>query len=441
MEDPHARNMDAHTPSEVSATDPVCGMSVNVGTAKHIAVHQGETYYFCAAGCKAKFQANPSKYLAEGVRQAEPTIAGSLYTCPMHPEIQRQGSGTCPICGMALEPVIVTADGRPNHELAGMTRRFWIGLALTAPVFTLEMGGHLTGLTMTLGKQLSNWLQLMLATPVVLWAGWPFFARGWQSLKTRNLNMFTLIAMGTGVSWLYSVTATVAPDIFPTAFRQMDGSVSVYFEAASVITALVLLGQVLELRAREQTSGAIRSLLNLTPKTARRIAPDGSEEEAPLELVAIGDFLRVRPGEKVPVDGVVIEGHSAADESMVTGESLPVSKEAGSKVIGGTMNASGGFVMQAQKIGSETRWWPRPSAAARRSSAWPTKCPAGSCRRSSPPPRWRLCPGPCGGRSRAFPMASSRPWPSSSSPVPARSALRRRCRSWSEWGAAPRRAC
>ena len=272
----------------------------------------------------------------------------------MHPEIRQVGPGSCPICGMALEPLTVTAESGPNHELIDMTRRFWIGLVLAVPVVVLEMGGHITGLTMMLGQQLSNWLQLLLATPVVVWAGWPFFVRGWQSLVTRNLNMFTLIALGTGVAWVYSVVATFAPQIFPAAFRQMDGSVSVYFEAAAVITVLVLLGQVLELRARDRTSGAIKALLGLAPKTARRIGADGNDEDVALEHVAVGDLLRVRPGEKVPVDGGITEGRSSLDESMVTGESMPVTKEAGAKVIGGTLNASGGFVMRAEKIGSET---------------------------------------------------------------------------------------
>ena len=242
----------------------------------------------------------------------------------------------------------------PSHELVDMTRRFWIGLVLALPVVALEMGGHFTGLHMLLGKQTGNWLQLLLATPVVLWAGWPFFVRGWQSLITRNLNMFTLIALGTGVAWVYSVIATFAPQIFPAAFRETDGSVAVYFEAAAVITVLVLLGQVLELRARDQTSGAIKALLDLAPKTARRIGDDGKDEDIALEHIAVGDQLRVRPGEKVPVDGVITEGRSSLDESMVTGESMPVTKEVGGKVIGGTMNASGSFVMQAEKVGSDT---------------------------------------------------------------------------------------
>ena len=272
----------------------------------------------------------------------------------MHPQIRQVGPGFCPICGMALEPVLATAEAGPSHELQDMTRRFWIGLVLSIPVVAVEMGGHLTGLRHYLGQQPSNWLQLLFATPVVLWAGWPFFVRAWKSVLTRNLNMFTLIAMGTGVAWLYSVIATLAPGIFPVAFQGIDGSVSVYFEAAAVITVLVLLGQVLELRARETTGGAIRALLDLAPKTARRIVPDGSEEEVPLETVAVGDRLRVRPGEKVPVDGVVREGRGAIDESMVTGESMPVTKTVGAKVIGGTMNQSGALIIVAEKVGRDT---------------------------------------------------------------------------------------
>jgi len=272
----------------------------------------------------------------------------------MHPDVRQVGPGSCPICGMALEPVLVSLEATPNHELIDMTRRFWIGLVLCVPVVALEMGGHLLGLDHLVPRQASNWVQMLLATPVVLWAGWPFFVRGWQSLVTRNLNMFTLIAMGTGVAWLYSVVATLAPGMFPPAFRGHDGSVAVYFEAAAVITVLVLLGQVLELRARESTSGAIRALLDLAPKTARRIRSDGTEEEVQLDTIHVGDRLRVRPGEKVPVDGAVLEGRSAVDESMVTGESMPVTKEAGTPVIGGTMNRSGALVIEARKVGRET---------------------------------------------------------------------------------------
>jgi Cu+-exporting ATPase len=343
-----------HIDNPAHAVDPVCGMSVDPLTAKHQTIFQGKKYYFCSAGCKTKFVANPSQYLDGAIETASPVAKDTVYTCPMHPEIRQNGPGTCPICGMALEPVTVTADSGPNLELIDMTRRFWAGLVLASPVIALEMGGHFTGLHMLLGKQLSNWIQFGLATPVVLWAGWPFFVRGWQSLLTRNLNMFTLIAMGTGVAWIYSVIATFMPNIFPQTFRENDGSVAVYFEAAAVITVLVLLGQVLELRARERTSGAIRALLGLAPKTAHLIDADGNEKEIALEAISIGNLLRVRPGEKVPVDGEIVEGRSSLDESLVTGESLPVDKEVGAKVIGGTLNASGSFIMRAEKVGSET---------------------------------------------------------------------------------------
>ncbi|WP_018237979.1 copper-translocating P-type ATPase [Ensifer sp. BR816] len=272
----------------------------------------------------------------------------------MHPQVRQIGPGNCPICGMALEPEVVTAETGPSPEFVDMRRRFWIGLALTIPVLILEMGGHLVDLHMLLSPRTSNWLQLVFATPVVLWAGAPFFERAWQSLVTRHLNMFTLIAMGTGAAWIYSVVATLAPGLFPTALRSPDDSVPVYFEAAAVITVLVLLGQVLELRAREQTGGAIRALLDLAPKTARRVRGDGTDEDVPLEAVAVGDRLRVRPGEKVPVDGVLVEGRSSVDESMITGESMPVTKETGANLIGGTMNKTGGFVMEAGKVGRDT---------------------------------------------------------------------------------------
>ena len=335
--------------------DPVCGMMVDPHTTQHRAQYEGKPYYFCSSGCQSKFMAEPAKYVEPASeRKAEPVPEGTIYTCPMHSQIRQVGPGSCPICGMALEPVLATAETGPSHELVDMTRRFWIGLALSLPVVALEMGGHLTGLGHYIGQQTSNWVQMLLATPVVLWAGWPFFVRAWQSLVTRNLNMFTLIAMGTGVAWIYSMVATLAPDVFPAAFRGHDGSVAVYFEAAAVITVLVLLGQVLELRARETTSGAIRALLDLAPKTARRIMPDGTEQEVQLDTVQVGDRLRVRPGEKVPVDGVVLEGRSAVDESMVTGESMPVTKEVGATVIGGTMNQSGGLVIEAQKVGRDT---------------------------------------------------------------------------------------
>ncbi|MDR6952902.1 Cu+-exporting ATPase [Ancylobacter sp. 3268] len=336
------------------AKDPVCGMDVDPHTATLKADHNGLTYYFCSAGCRTKFIADPAKYLGDRA-PAEPVPEGTEYTCPMHPEIRQIGPGSCPICGMALEPVLVSLDDGPNHELIDMTRRFWIGLALTLPVFALEMGAHLVpALHHLVPPELSSWIQLALATPVVLWAGWPFFQRGWESLVSRNLNMFTLIALGTGVAYLYSLVAVLAPGLFPAAFRGADGTVAVYFEAAAVITVLVLLGQVLELRAREQTSGALKALLDLAPKTARRLNADDSEEEVPLDAIAVGDRLRVRPGEKVPVDGTVEEGRSALDESLVTGESMPVSKDVGDKLIGGTLNRSGGLVMVARKVGRDT---------------------------------------------------------------------------------------
>jgi P-type Cu+ transporter len=339
---------------DATVKDPVCGMRVDPAKTPHHAVHGGATFHFCCAGCRTKFLAEPARYLApESTRPSTPVPAGAIYTCPMHPEIRQVGPGACPICGMALEPELVSADAAPNRELADMQRRLWIGLVLTVPVFVLEMGGHLTGLTMLVGHQHANWLQLALATPVVLWAGLPFFVRGWQSLVSRNLNMFTLIALGVGVAFSYSVVATLAPGFFPPAVR-VGGAVPVYFEAASVITVLVLLGQVLELRAREQTSGAIRALLDLAPKTAHRLRADGSDEDIALGAVAVGDRLRVRPGEKVPVDGEILEGHATIDESMITGEAMPVDKEAAAKVIAGTINQAGAFVMQAGKIGRDT---------------------------------------------------------------------------------------
>ena len=278
----------------------------------------------------------------------------AIYTCPMHPQVRQVGPGNCPICGMALEPEIATNEIGPSPELADMRRRFWISLVLAMPVLILEMGGHLVDLHMLLTPQMSNWLQLVLATPVVLWGGWPFFERAWRSIIARHLNMFTLIAMGTGAAWVYSVVATAAPGLFPATYRSDGGAVAVYFEAAAVITVLVLLGQVLELRAREQTGGAIRALLDLAPKTARRIEGEGNEVDVPLEAVVVGDWLRVRPGEKVPVDGKLIEGRSSVDESMITGESMPVTKEAGAHLIGGTVNKTGGFVMEAGKVGRDT---------------------------------------------------------------------------------------
>ena len=276
------------------------------------------------------------------------------YTCPMHAQIRQMGPGSCPICGMALEPLVATAEVVENAELVDMTRRFWVGLALTVPVFVLEMGSHLFDLHKFISPQASNWVQLVLSTPVVLWAGWPFFVRAWASVKNRSLNMFSLIALGTGVAWLYSIIGTLAPQLFPLVLRPMGGAVPVYFEAAAVITVLVLLGQMLELKAREKTSGAIRALLDLAPKEAVRVKADGTDEKVALELVLVGDSLRVRPGEKLPVDGEVTEGKGNVDESMISGEPMPVAKAPGSKVTAGTMNQTGGFVMRADKVGSDT---------------------------------------------------------------------------------------
>lgn len=270
------------------------------------------------------------------------------YTCPMHPQVRQMGPGSCPICGMALEPVLATAEQGESPELRDMTKRFWIGTALTVPVFALEMGGHLSNLNHLLGQQTSNWIQLLLGTPVVLWAGWPFLVRAVASVKNRSLNMFSLIALGTGAAWLYSIVGTVAPQLFPPNLRMADGAVAIYFEAAAVITVLVLLGQVLELRAREKTSGAIKALLSLAPKTAVKVKADGNDETVQVDSIQVGDLLRVRPGEKVPVDGELTEGKGNVDEAMVTGEPIPVAKAVGSKVTAGTLNQTGGFVMRAE---------------------------------------------------------------------------------------------
>ncbi|NQV86005.1 MAG: heavy metal translocating P-type ATPase, partial [Woeseiaceae bacterium] len=318
--------------------------------------HDGDTYHFCSAGCLTKFKTDPAHYLHSEVPQTPVAVEGaSSYTCPMHPEIVQDGPGNCPICGMALEPVMATLDDGDNPELKAMTRRLWVCTALALPILFLEMGGML-GLSfdrMATPRGLT-WLEFALATPVVLWGGWPFFVRGWQSLVTRHLNMFTLIALGTGVAFVYSIVATLDPTIFPASFQDAHGEVAVYFEAASVIIALVLLGQVLELRARHRTGAAIRALLGLAPSTARRIAPDGSESDVPLDDVRVGDRLRVRPGEKMPVDGVVIEGASSVDESMISGEPIAVEKAAGDKVIGATINGTGGIVIEAQRVGADT---------------------------------------------------------------------------------------
>jgi P-type Cu+ transporter len=339
-------------------TDPVCGMKVRRETAKYRFEYMGEEYLFCSARCRERFQADPESFLNKSSQSghkpaaAAAVPAGTIYTCPMDPEVRQVGPGTCPICGMALEPEQVLLDQGPDPELIDMRRRFWIALMLTLPVFAIEMGRHL-GLMNLMSPWWSNWISCVLATPVVLWAGSPFFVRGWRSVVSRHLNMFTLIAMGTGVAYLYSVIGTLLPQLFPAGFRDMHGAVAVYFEAAAVITVLVLLGQVLELRARERTSGAIRALLGLAPKTARRISDHGDEDVA-LDALIVGDRLRVRPGEKIPVDGRVIEGHSFVDESMVTGEPMPTAKAEGARVIGGTVNQNGALVLRAEQVGRDT---------------------------------------------------------------------------------------
>jgi Cu+-exporting ATPase len=349
----HGNGHHHHHDEPMTVRDPVCGMTVDTATSRHRFDHRGETFHFCSAGCKTKFATTPEQYLNKTAPKA-PVPEGAIYTCPMHPQIRQAGPGSCPICGMALEPEVASLDAPPNPELADMTRRFWVGLVLALPAVVLEMGGHLVGGHGFLDQTLSNWIQLVFATPVVVWAGWPFFVRGWQSLVTRNLNMFTLIAMGTGVAYVYSLVGTIAPNIFPATFRGHDGAVAVYFEAAAVITVLVLLGQVLELRAREATSGAIKALLQLAPKTARLVDDSGADHEVAIDSLKVGDRLRVRPGEKVPVDGIILDGRSSLDESLVTGESMPVTKEAGGGVIAGTLNQSGSFVMRADKVGRDT---------------------------------------------------------------------------------------
>ncbi|HJT77385.1 MAG TPA: heavy metal translocating P-type ATPase [Gemmataceae bacterium] len=383
-----------HMPSAGSPVDPVCGMSVEPARAAGSAVHEGQTYYFCSTHCLHQFQAEPRRYVERQATEpsAAPASSGSVYTCPMHPEVRedhpggcpkcgmslepeiaappatkveytcpmhpeivRDQPGNCPICGMALEPRTVTAQEGPSPELVDMTRRFWIAAALSLPVFLLAMSDLLPGKPLHfLDMRLLNWVQLVLATPVVLWCGWPFFERAWASIIHRSPNMFTLIALGTGAAYLYSLSATVAPSMFPEGFRTAGGAVEVYFDTAAVITALVLLGQVLELRARGQTTGAIRRLLGLAPRTARIVRPDGREEDLPLDRIQVGDRLRVRPGEKVPVDGTVLEGRSAVDESMISGEPIPVEKEPGAKVIGATVNGTGSLLVRADRVGAGT---------------------------------------------------------------------------------------
>ncbi|MGH9714314.1 MAG: heavy metal translocating P-type ATPase [Candidatus Acidiferrales bacterium] len=364
------------TNKETTERDPVCGMAVDPARAKATVEHAAKTYYFCCAGCAEKFRAAPEKYIGAkpmadphahsgivqlGASAAEapkprPTASRADYTCPMHPEIVRPGPGACPICGMALEPRTAVADEEANPELTDMTRRFWISVALTVPVLVLGMSDMIPGQPVhhLLSMRTIGWIELVLATPVVLWGGWPFFERGWASLVNHSLNMFSLIALGTGTAYIYSVIAALFPSIFPASFQRMPGEVPIYFEAAAAITTLVLLGQVLELRARSRTSAAIRSLLKLSPKSARLVRADGTEIDVPIEHIQPGDVLRVRPGEKVPVDGIVVDGTSSVDESLLTGEPIPVEKLAGSRVIGGTVNAMGSFTMHAEHVGSET---------------------------------------------------------------------------------------
>ncbi|HJT92095.1 MAG TPA: heavy metal translocating P-type ATPase, partial [Mycobacterium sp.] len=348
----HQHHQHQHNSQEV--IDPVCGMSISPADAVGTAEHNGQTFHFCSDACLQQFRANPEQFLGAKRAPVTPTDPEDEYTCPMHPEIRQKGPGSCPICGMALEPVNVTLEEQPNEELQDMTRRFWWSLALTIPILGFMVAEFLPGdLLHRLPAGWRNWIELALATPVVLWGGWPFFQRGWASARTLNLNMFTLIALGVGAAYGYSVIATLAPGLFPLSFY-MGHEVAVYFEPAAVIVVLVLLGQVLELRARAGTSAAIRNLLGLAPKTARKLHPDGREEDIPVEHVHIGDRLRVRPGERVPVDGSVSEGATTIDESMVTGEPIPVEKTAEAKVTGGTVNGTGTFVMTAERVGAET---------------------------------------------------------------------------------------
>jgi Cu+-exporting ATPase len=340
-------------PPPATVRDPVCGMSVDPAAAADRSEHAGHTYYFCGRRCRERFEAEPARYLTPSSARSKPASGAGLWTCPMHPQIIRSGPGSCPICGMALEPTTPQAGEAANPELADMTRRFRVGVALSAPLVALVMGEHAVAHLLP-APGATVWLQVVLATPVVLWGGWPFFRRGWASLVNRRLNMFSLIALGTGIAYGYSLVAALLPGIFPGSFRTPDGGVPVYFEPAAVIVTLVLLGQVLELRARAQTGGAIRALLDLAPKTARLVGDDGAESDIGLDEVVPGSRLRVRPGEKVPVDGVVLEGRSTVDESMITGEPIPAEKSAGDKVTGATVNGTGSFVMRAERVGSDT---------------------------------------------------------------------------------------
>ena len=353
MEANHCNHAHRHGSAD-AAVDPVCGMTVDPVTTPHRASHGGQDYFFCSGKCRAPFEARPEIFLEKGPRSAPEPSRDEVYTCPMHPQIEQIGPGSCPICGMALEPKGVTLLEGPSEEYLDMRRRFFVSAALSGPLFLLVMFRHLWPASLALlDGRILDWTELTAATPVVLWGGWPFFVRGWQSILRLRLNMFTLIALGTGVAWTYSVIGALAPQLFPASFRTMHGSVGLYFEAAAVIVTLVLLGQMLELRARERTGSAIRALLNLAPKTAHLVEGD-KERSVPLGLVRVGDHLRVKPGEAIPVDGIVTEGTSAVDESMLTGEPLPVTKEQGFQVTGGSINGDGAFVMAAERVGAET---------------------------------------------------------------------------------------
>ena len=339
--------------SKPPVTDPVCGMTIDPAKTAHHASHESDDYHFCSAGCRTKFVADPDKYLSDAPRPEPEATPGAIWTCPMHPEVRQEGPGTCPICGMALEPEEPSLDDAPNPELVDFTRRFWVSAVLAVPLLIVSMIAEMLGIQIV-SPTASPWVQLALSAPIVLWAGKPFFERGWTSIRTRHLNMFTLIAIGVGSAFLYSLVATFAPGLFPPTFRMHGGMVPVYYEAAGVVVTLVLLGQVLELRARAATGRAIRALMDLAPKTARRIRDDGSEEEVSLGEVAAGDRLRVRPGDAIPVDGVVVEGRSSVDESMLTGEPLAVGKSADDPLTGGTVNGTGSLVMEARAVGSDT---------------------------------------------------------------------------------------
>ncbi|MCA1971205.1 MAG: cadmium-translocating P-type ATPase [Caenispirillum sp.] len=352
----HPAHQSAPQTDITTVEDPVCGMRIDPDATAHHHAYDGATYHFCSAHCTDSFIADPEKYLSARPEPHPVAGKGVIYTCPMHPEIRQEGPGNCPKCGMALEPVGAVADEGPNPELADMTRRFWIGTLFTVPLVILELGAHVPALGVHhwIPAGVAVWIQLALASPVILWSGWPLLVRGWQSIANRSLNMFTLIAIGVSAAYGFSLVATVFPGIFPSAFRGAEGIVAVYYEAAAVITVLVLLGQVLELRARERTGGAIKALLDLAPKTARRLTPSGDDEEIPLEEVQVGNRLRVRPGDSVPVDAIVVEGRSSVDESMVTGESVPVEKGPEDAVIGGTINGTGSLIVRAEKVGSDT---------------------------------------------------------------------------------------